>query len=130
MTASDLADLFIEATSRMEFYWNFLVVFLTALLGWLFTSKRVFTNGERVVITLGYFIFALMNIQGLYGSYTFVNAIHADLLASGDLDSLPATRNALMQVDYAVQRQMMFWIHGFVAILVLAAIWGARRNET
>lgn len=38
METKDVADLFITATDKIEFYWNFYVVMLLALTGWLVST--------------------------------------------------------------------------------------------
>ncbi|MEM8959379.1 MAG: hypothetical protein AAGC86_16385 [Pseudomonadota bacterium] len=127
MDPKDIADLFSQATARIEFYWNFLVVALVAILGWLFTTNRALGTTERAAITVGYLIFAVMNIIGLYGAYTFADALKRDLLLScGLAETLPNATAALGKVNYRLQRQIMFAVHALVAVILLTAIWKAR----
>ena len=80
MDTKDIADLFIAATGKVEFYWNFYTVTLLALIGWLVTTKKILRPGLKSLITVGYLVFVLMNILGLWGSYTFAEALRQDLL--------------------------------------------------
>lgn len=80
MNEKDVADLFINATEKIGFYWNFYVVMLTALIGWLVSTKTALSTSLKSLITVGYLVFVAMNIVGLYGSYTFAEALRNDLL--------------------------------------------------
>ena len=53
----DVAQLFITATARVEFYWNFYVVMLLALIGWMFSTKKPITAHLKLLITAGYIVF-------------------------------------------------------------------------
>ena len=64
----DVAQLFITATARVEFYWNFYVVMLLALIGWMFSTKKPITAHLKLLITAGYIVFVCMNLIGLWGS--------------------------------------------------------------
>ena len=59
MEIRDIADLFIEATGKIEFYWNFYTVTVLALIGWLVSTDKVLRPGLKSLITVGYLVFAL-----------------------------------------------------------------------
>ena len=123
MDANDLTDLFITALDKIEFYWNFYVVMLIALIGWLVSAKTPLSVRLKALITVGYLVFVAMNILGLYSSYTFAEAIRMDLLALEGLQNLENTRSVLRDQSYMQQRQAVFWIHLIVGAAVLATVW-------
>ena len=47
MTAKEVADLLINASERVDFYWNFLVVILVALVGWLIAQFIYLRRGPE-----------------------------------------------------------------------------------
>ena len=40
METKEIADLFVTATGKIEFYWNFYTVTLLALIGWLVSTNK------------------------------------------------------------------------------------------
>jgi len=128
MDAKDLADLFITSTEKIEFYWNFYVVMLIALIGWLISTKRQLTLPLKLIISAGYLVFVFMNIQGLYGSYTFADAIRMDLLSLDELKNVTNTRQLLAEHSFLEKRNSIFWIHSILGLAVLLVIWFGRFN--
>ena len=97
----DIADLFVTATGRIEWYWNFYVVMVIALVGWLVSKDNPLTHQLKVTITIGYVVFVLMNLYGLWGSYTFTEALRMDLLAAAnDQNQLQHARAVLTQHSF------------------------------
>lgn len=128
MEAKDVAQLFIAATARVEFYWNFYVVMLLALIGWMFSTKKRITADLKAVITAGYIFFVCMNLIGLWGSYTFAEALRNDLLVVANLkpDELRSTRAVLSETSFAAQRWVAIVIHVVLAAIVLSVVWVGR----
>lgn len=131
METKDIADLFIAATAKIEFYWNFYTVTLLVLIGWLISSKKPLSTGFKWLITLGYLVFAWMNILGLWGAYTFAEALRQDLLIAAHLapDTLKNTQAILADSTFSRQKLAVLVIHGILALLVLGIIWFARLGE-
>jgi hypothetical protein len=129
LSAKEVADMFEKATERIDFYWNFGVVFLTALIGWLISLKNPLTIPMKKLVSVVYVISALMNVFGLFGSYTFAEALRLDLLAMVPVDPklLPNTRTVLEGHSFAIHRAVAIAIHIVVAIGVLAVLWGRSR---
>ena len=125
METKDIADLFIEATSKIEFYWNFYTVTLLALIGWLVSTKKVLRPRLKWLITIGYIVFVLMNVLGLWGAYTFAEALRQDLLvsASATQGTLMHAQAVLSKMSYANQRILALVIHAILGFFVLSVIW-------
>jgi hypothetical protein len=126
MTVKDVADLLLAATERVDFYWNFYVVIVIAVIGWLVSLKKALTVPLKVLVSVAYVIAAAMNLLGLYGSYTFAEALRTDLLRMAASAPLLDTFAILEKHSYAAQRTAAFWIHLVVGSAVLLAVWYAK----
>lgn len=131
MEVKEIADLFITATGKVEFYWNFYTVTLLALIGWLVSTKKVLASSLKLLITAGYLIFVLMNLIGLWGSYTFAEALRLDLLSAAKTmsDKLKNTQAVLLQRSFESQKIFAIFIHAVLGALVLSVIWVGRLGK-
>jgi hypothetical protein len=129
MTIKDVADLLFAARERIDSYWNFYVVVVIAVIGWLVSRKKSLTPSMKVLVSVAYLIAAAMNLLGLYGSYTFAEALRTDLLRMAATTPLTDTRLLLEQHSYLAQRLTAIWIHLAVGATILLAVWFARFSE-
>jgi hypothetical protein len=123
MGTKEVVDLLVTAIDKIEFYWNFYVVLLIALMGWLVSAKKPLSVSLKSLITVGFLIFVAMNMAGLYGSYTFAEALRTDLLAMDQAKGLLHTYTILERHSFLPQRTATFWIHLVVGLAVLAVVW-------
>ena len=131
ITIKEVADLLFAARARIDFYWNFYVVVVIAVIGWLVSLKKTLTLSMKALVTVAYLIAAVMNFLGLYGSYAFAEALRTDLLGMvATAPSLTSTRLLLEQHSYLTQRLTAFWIHLVVGATILVVIWFARFSES
>jgi len=127
MSSKDIADLFIEATSRIEFYWHFYAVFVIALIGWLVTTSKPFTKQLKLLITFAYIAFVLMNMLGLHSTMMLTEALREDLVGRGDVEtSMNLTHGILKGMSYDTQRYLMYLLHPMFGAAVLLVIWRGR----
>jgi hypothetical protein len=129
MTAKEVADLLVTATGRTDFYWNFFVVILIALIGWLFSLKKPLTAHMKTLVTVGYLIAALMNLLGLFVSYSFAEALRVDLIALLQSKGASATLEVLQSSSFGKQRWTALAIHILLGIVVLWVVWRAKFGE-
>jgi hypothetical protein len=129
ITLKDVADLLFAARGRIDFYWNFHVVVVIAVIGWLVTNKQRLTVSIKILVSLVYLIAAATNLAGLYGSYTFAEALRSDLLRMAATSPLIETRSLLEQHSYLNHRLAAFWIHLILATAILLVVWFARLSE-
>ncbi len=131
MELKDIADLFIAATGKVEFYWNFYTVTLLALIGWFASIKKGIALRLKLLITVGYLLFVFMNLIGLLSSYTFAEALRLDLLSASK--TMPGTlenaRAVLSQRSLESQKTFAIFIHAILAISVLYVVWFGRLGE-
>jgi hypothetical protein len=132
LTLRDIADLLFAARERIDFYWNFYMIVVIAVIGWLVAKKkksRPMTIPVKVLVTVGFLIATAMNFIGLYGSYTLAEALRVDLLRLAGTTPLTETRVVLEQHSYFVHRAAALWVHIGVGAAILFAVWFARLFE-
>jgi hypothetical protein len=126
LTVRDVVDLLFAARERIDFYWNFYVVVVIAVIGWLVSQKRMLTFPMKVLVSVGYLIAAALNVVGLYGAYTFAEALRLDLLRMVGTAPLTDTRMVLERHSYASQRLVAFATHLVVGATIMFVIWSGR----
>ena len=129
MSIKDVIDLLFAARERIDFYWNFYVVVVIAVVGWIVTRKKPLTRSTRILVTVAYVIAALTNLVGLYASYAFAEALRVDILRMTESSPLAETRLLLGQHSYASQRFWAFVVHLVVGAAILLAVWLGGRNK-
>jgi hypothetical protein len=130
ITFKDVADLLFAARERIDFYWNFYVVVVIAVIGWLLSLKKPLTLSMKVLVSVAFLVAAAMNLLALYSSYTFAEALRTDLLRMAATTPLTDTRLILEQHSYLTQRLVAFWIHLPVGATILLVVWFARFSES
>lgn len=129
LTFKDVADLLFAARERIDFYWNFYVVVVIAVIGWLVTLRRSLTFSLKLLVSIVFGIAAGMNLLGLYGAYTFAEALRTDLLRLAAATPLTDTKFLLEHHSYLNQRIVACGIHLLVGATLLAVVWFARFSE-
>jgi hypothetical protein len=129
ITIKDVADLLFALRARIDFYWNFYVVVVIAVIGWLMSVKMTLTLPKKALVSVAYLIAAVMNFVGLYSSYTFAEALRTDLLRMAATTPLTDTRLMLEQHSYLAQRLAAFWTHLVIGATILLVVWFARFSE-
>ena len=129
MTIKDVADLLFAARERIDFYWNFYVVVVIAVIGWLVSLKKTLTRSMKVLVSVVYVIAAATNLLGLYSSYTFAEALRTDLVRMAATTPLSDTHLYLEQHTYLPQRLAAICIHLVVGVTILLVVWLAQFSE-
>jgi uncharacterized protein involved in cysteine biosynthesis len=90
----------------------------------------------KLLITAGYLVFVFMNLIGLWGSYTFAEALRQDLLAAAKMnpDILKHAQLVLSERSFECQKMLAIVIHAILGGLVLFVVWfgclGKRASDT
>jgi hypothetical protein len=129
MTIKDIADLLFAARERVDFYWNFYVVVVIAVIGWLVSLKKTLTPSMKLLVSVVFVIAAATNLLGLYSSYTFAEALRTDLVRMAATTTLSDTHLFLEQHSYLPQRLAAICIHLAVGATILLVVWFARFSE-
>lgn len=128
LSISEVADLLFSARERIDFYWNFYIGLIVAVVGWLIAEKRTLSTRSKVIAMIAFVLAAGMNLSGLYSSYTLAAALRDDLLRMTPAETaLRETRSLLEQHSYVVQRTVALWTHFLFDGGVLALLWSLRR---
>jgi len=130
VTVNEVAELLFSARARIDFYWNFYVVVVVAVVGWLLSNKKTLTTSMKSVVSVVFVIAAAVNLIGLQGAYDFAEALRSDLLRMSATSPLTDTRLLLEQHSYDSHRLAALWIHLAVGATVLSAVWFARLGDT
>ena len=126
LTVRDVADLLFAARTRIDFYWNFYIVIVIAVLGWMITVKKALTVSIKALVTIAFVIAAATNLVGLYSSYSLAEALRVDLLRIGGESPLTNTRLLLEQHSYAAHRAVAVAVHLVIGAAILATVWYGR----
>ena len=131
MDTKEIADSFITAAGKIEFYWNFYAITLIALIGWLVSTKKVLGPRLKLLISVGYLVFVFMNIMGLSSSYTFAEALRQDLLVSVKAapETLKNAQAVLSEKSFENQKALATAIHAILGAFVFSVIWFGRLGE-
>jgi hypothetical protein len=129
MTIKEVADLLFAARERIDFYWNFYVVVVIAVIGWIVSLKKTLSLSMKLLVTVAYAIAALMNLLGLYSSYTLAEALRLDLLRLTASTTLTDTTQFLQQHSYLPQRLTAILIHLAIGATILLVVWLAPSSE-
>lgn len=129
MSIKDVADLLFAARERIDFYWNFYVVVVIAVIGWLVSLKKTLTRSMKVLVSVVYVVAAATNLLGLYSSYTFAEALRADLVRMAATTPLSDTHLYLEQHSYLPQRLAALGVHLAVGATILLVVWFARFSD-
>jgi hypothetical protein len=127
MSIKDAIDLLFAARERIDFYWNFYVVVVVAVVGWIVTRKERLSRSGKVLVSVAYVVAAVTNLAGLYAAYTLAEALRADLLRMTLGSPLTDTRVILAQHSYLSQRGGAFLVHAVVGATILIVVWRANR---
>lgn len=131
ISIKDAIDLLFAARERIDFYWNFYVVVVVAVVGWIVTRKDPLRLSTRILVTVAYAIAAVTNVVGLYGAYSFAEALRRDLLRITAGSPLTDTRLLLAEHSYVSQRVSAFAVHLAVGATILLVVWfGGGRDGT
>ena len=129
LTTRDVADLLFAARERIDFYWNFYIVVVIAVIGWLVSNRRAMTVPMKALVTIGYVIASAMNALALWGAYTFAEALRSDLLRMLAAAPLDETRLILEQHSFLAQRLLAAIVHLVIGATILFVVWFARLDS-
>jgi len=128
MSIKDAIDLLFAARERIDFYWNFYVVVVVAVVGWIVTRKERLSPSGKILVSVAYVVAAVTNLAGLFAAYTLAEALRADVLRMSLASPLTDTRVILAQHSYLSQRTGAFLVHIVVGATILLVVWRANRQ--
>jgi Na+/glutamate symporter len=111
--------------SRINSYWNFYVVVVLAIIGWLMSSRVPFTSSQGIVLTIAVGLFFTANFLILRASTKRVVAFEDELnclSANHDFQSIELKKE-LSRPTLRRRLSASYLLHAIVDISVIYAIW-------
>ncbi|GEA10364.1 hypothetical protein [Alteromonas sp. KUL49] len=81
MNESNLVMAILTIREQVGFLWNFYVTACVFLIGWIFSSKTIWTETKRKVIIGLFGAFALVNLSAIYNEYELLASATNQLYA-------------------------------------------------
>ena len=125
-----VADLLFAARARVDAYWNFQVLIVLAIIGWMVSLKRTLLPPMKVLVSVAFGIASTANLIGLYSAYTLAEALRTDLLRVSSGTQLHAARAILQEHSYLAHRTAAVWMHLGIGASVLFVVWFVRFSGT
>jgi hypothetical protein len=129
MDVKEMVDLFLQLNDKAVVLWNFYLVVLIAVAGWLVSSKSDLSVQLKILVTLGLLLFGVMSIRSLGNYLGFLEAIQQELLARLDPGEFPHLYGRFGGLSFS----QSFWIgvvvHVCLDAVLLVAIWSPRARR-
>ena len=122
---SQIIDIIGNLESRINSYWNFYVVVVLAIIGWLMSSKVPFTTDQGIALALAVILFFAANFLILRATTKRVVAFEDELnclSANCDFHSI-ILKNELSRPSLKRRLSASYLLHATVDIAVIYAIW-------
>lgn len=104
-----------------NWYWNFYVVVVGIVLGWVFNKKEEWQLQQKMVVTFIFWIFAISSIQALSMTYSSLNDMAEALSSNWGIE----TKFKKALVDFFDNEILVFQmiLHILVDFIVTYFIW-------
>ncbi len=77
LKTKDMVDITFKFNDTLNFYWNFYVLGVIALLSWV--SSQTLVSYQQIIVLVGFISLAILNWQLLYRNYHFLGVCLKDL---------------------------------------------------
>lgn len=125
MRFAEIADLFVTVLDKTSFFWNFYVVGIIAIVGWLFSLSQRLDVRLKIVVSVGFLFFIGMNLLALTSTYQFLSAIAEEMKAAIGEAKLREDGLKMLIKDLSFDSRVWFaWgIHAVMDTAILYCIW-------
>ena len=137
MNMKDFIDLILKAKDNIYFFWNFYVAGVLGVMTWLLSLEENPRWQLKLLISIAYISFMLMNISGLLKSYALLRAAMKDyFVAASKADSVTDkiylffhressifTKIRLINLAIPRYKLVIFGLHILIDVLILIALW-------
>lgn len=138
MNEKDIVDIFLKLLDSTGFYWNFYVVGVAAIIGWILTANRHPSWHVKALVSTGFVFFVLMNLSALFGRYSFLNLFATELKQLTDPCVFKTTElcERIDAISFKHSKWVALGIHlvvdsALITIIWSDKVWGAiQRNIT
>ena len=126
MEIQDVFNIFFKIRDTIFWYWNFYVVGLFGLTGWLFAMKRKFPKMQKIIITFAYGAFSYLVCSGLVLNYSFLHAVYEELKVNISPETF-LTNGIPVALSYGryykLAPYIIIGIHVVVSCAILVIVW-------
>jgi len=130
MEVSILPDLFLNIVDKVNFYWHLYIISIIAVIGWLLSLKQPMRWQLKVLISVAFLSFVIMNVQALIGSYAFLEATRLDLEKHVVGDKFSNLSKMIKSISYGSRWWGVIAIHSCVDIIMLIEIWSNKVSDS
>ncbi len=124
MSPKDLVDVFLSIRGSIYTYWNFYIIVVVAVFGWLASISRSLSLTLKVGLTVGLILFSAICVSSLVWNYSLLEAVRTDLCNHKDFDSAaPRLSFVVGRMSYGPHKILVWSVQGVVGALVLALLW-------
>ncbi len=123
MEVNILPDLFLNIVDKVNFYWHLYIISIIAVVGWLLSLKHPMRWQLKVLISVAFLSFVVMNVIALLSSYAFLEATRLDLEKHVVKDKFPHLSVIIKSISYGSHWWSVIVIHSCVDTIMLIAIW-------
>ncbi len=130
MEINILPDLFLNIVDKVNFYWHLYIISIIAVVGWLLSLKVSMRWQLKVLISVAFLSFVVMNVKALIGSYLFLEATRLDLEKHVAVDKFPHLSVIIKSISYESRYWSVIVIHSCVDTIMLIAIWSNKVSDS
>ena len=120
-------DIFLKVTDRVGFFWNFYLLAVIAIVGWLLSSGRTLTRYTKVLMITAYLLFGAANAFALFDNYSFLRELVGEIQTrtNGQPFESPGLSDKVMGLSssFLAFRWISVAMHVVIDPLLALAIW-------
>jgi hypothetical protein len=124
-TFKDAMDVALRLGDNVNSLWNFYLTVQLALVGALLAISLRLKTGQKIVATIAFLIFVIVNWTGLMQQYYLLNAAIAELKLQ--VYTVDLKNDSLKAIIHNVDFSNRYWVttvaHAISDIIVLCLIW-------
>lgn len=124
----ELLDLLLKVGDHANFYWNFYIVGVVAITGWLLTRNNPLRLPVQIIITVAYLCLSVLNLFVLTDLFSFQNDIALELKAQTIRESFAT--DPLYERICAMNFRRAIWItwifHVVIDSSMLVMLWNRK----
>jgi len=133
MELKDIADLMLNLSDNINFYWNFYVFTVIGIISWLASLKANLGNLLKTLVTMAFLFFVALNINGLVTSYSLSAAMLLELkvvMSKATTIHTEDIKKFIQGFSLNIHVYIVWITHIVVDICVLLFIWSNKlRND-
>ena len=130
MEPNILPELFLNIVDKVNFYWHLYIISVIAVVGWLLSLKHSMRWQLKVLISVAFLSFVVMNTMSLLGGYAFLEATRMELESHVAADKFPHLSAMIKLFSFESRKWNVIVIHSCVDTIMLIAIWSNKVSDS